>query len=278
MRVSNDVAPPRAGMALTVAVVRGSALLRRWLTAPEARIAGRMGLFRIIYAAFYIWHLSWVDAAALGLLPDAVWQPVGVLRLVPARTPSVLPGVIESVPGGGPGAAAGGPLRPIGHARRPGARDPAGDLPPELRQGRTREHLPGVLHPAVHADLGLGRHVVAGCAARTTRRAGDDAPVRRLLASRAADARRAAHAGPAVRERGRRQRRAGHMAHRARPRRRPAAGQERRGGPRGSASPRDPARRSGQPAAVARVPVRGASLRVPVRARAVGWPPARRRI
>ena len=55
-----------------------------------------MGLFRIIYAAFYIWHLSWVDAAALGLLPDAVWQPVGLLRLVPARTPSVLPGMIES--------------------------------------------------------------------------------------------------------------------------------------------------------------------------------------
>ncbi len=70
--------------------------LRRWLTTPEARIAGRMGLFRVIYAAFYIWHLSWVDGAALGLLPDAVWQPVDVLRVVPLRPPSAVPGVIES--------------------------------------------------------------------------------------------------------------------------------------------------------------------------------------
>jgi hypothetical protein len=80
-----------------VAVVRGlERCLRRWLTAPEARIAGRMGLFRVVYAAFYIWHLSWVDGAALGLLPDAVRQPVGLLRLVPLRPPSVAPGVIES--------------------------------------------------------------------------------------------------------------------------------------------------------------------------------------
>ena len=70
--------------------------LRSWLTAPEPRIAGRMGLFRMTYAAFYIWHLSWVDGAALGLLPDAVWQPVNLLQVVPLRPPSVLPGVIES--------------------------------------------------------------------------------------------------------------------------------------------------------------------------------------
>jgi hypothetical protein len=70
--------------------------LRRWLTTPEARIAGRMGLFRMIYAAFYIWHLSWLDGAALGLLPEAVWQPVDLLRVVPLHPPSAVPGVIES--------------------------------------------------------------------------------------------------------------------------------------------------------------------------------------
>ncbi len=70
--------------------------LRCWLTTPEARIAGRMGLFRVIYAAFYIWHLSWLDGAALGLLPEAVWQPVDLLRVVPLHPPSAVPGVIES--------------------------------------------------------------------------------------------------------------------------------------------------------------------------------------
>ena len=74
-------------------VVQGA---RGWLTAPEPRIAGRMGLFRMIYAVFYLWHLSWVDGATLGLLPDAVWQPVYLLRVVPLRPPSALPGMLES--------------------------------------------------------------------------------------------------------------------------------------------------------------------------------------
>jgi hypothetical protein len=30
----------------------------RWLTAPEPNAAGRMGLFRIIYALFYLWYLA----------------------------------------------------------------------------------------------------------------------------------------------------------------------------------------------------------------------------
>ena len=74
-------------------VVQGA---REWLTAPEPRIAGRMGLFRMIYAVFYLWHLSWVDGATLGLLPDAVWQPVYLLQVVPLRPPSELPGMLES--------------------------------------------------------------------------------------------------------------------------------------------------------------------------------------
>jgi hypothetical protein len=30
----------------------------RWLTAPENNAAGRLGLFRILYSIFYLWHLS----------------------------------------------------------------------------------------------------------------------------------------------------------------------------------------------------------------------------
>ena len=80
-----------------VAAIRGvGQCARAWLTAPETRIAGRMGLFRVIYTVFYLWHLSWVDGATLGLLPGAVWQPVDLLRVVPLRLPSTLPGILES--------------------------------------------------------------------------------------------------------------------------------------------------------------------------------------
>ena len=81
---------------MVAAIRRVGDCARGWLTAPEARIAGRMGLFRVIYAVFYLWHLSWVDGATLGLLPDAVWQPVYLLRAVPLRPPSALPGMLES--------------------------------------------------------------------------------------------------------------------------------------------------------------------------------------
>src|SRR5436305_14500176 len=81
---------------MVAAIRRVGRCARGWLTAPEARIAGRMGLFRVIYAVFYLWHLSWVDGATLGLLPDAVWQPAYLLRAVPQRPPSALPGMVDS--------------------------------------------------------------------------------------------------------------------------------------------------------------------------------------
>jgi hypothetical protein len=37
---------------------RLDARANRWLTAPEPNAAGRMGLFRIIFALFYLWHLA----------------------------------------------------------------------------------------------------------------------------------------------------------------------------------------------------------------------------
>jgi len=81
-------------MIATIQMVRQCA--REWLTAPEARIAGRLGLFRVIYALFYLWHLSWVNGATLSLFPDAVWQPVYLLQVVPLRPATALPGMLES--------------------------------------------------------------------------------------------------------------------------------------------------------------------------------------
>ncbi len=71
------------------------AWLERWLASPEPRAAGRLGLFRILYALFYLWHLSWIHAADLGRLPAASWHPVGVLRLLGVEAPSMAPAVLE---------------------------------------------------------------------------------------------------------------------------------------------------------------------------------------
>jgi hypothetical protein len=67
----------------------------RWLASPEPRAAGRLGLFRILYALFYLWHLSWIHAADIARLPRASWHPVGVLRLLGVETPNVAPAVLE---------------------------------------------------------------------------------------------------------------------------------------------------------------------------------------
>src|SRR5262245_61134770 len=71
------------------------AWLECWLTSPEPRAAGRLGLFRILYALFYLWHPSWIHAADLARLPAASWHPVGVLRLLGVKAPSMAPAVLE---------------------------------------------------------------------------------------------------------------------------------------------------------------------------------------
>jgi hypothetical protein len=71
------------------------AWLERWLASPEPRAAGRLGLFRILYALFYLWHLSWIYAVDLGRLPAASWHRVGVLRLLGVEAPSMVPAVLE---------------------------------------------------------------------------------------------------------------------------------------------------------------------------------------
>jgi hypothetical protein len=51
--------------------LRLNAAVDGWLTAREPNAAGRMGLFRIAFAAFYLWHLSYHFAVNLaGLIPE----------------------------------------------------------------------------------------------------------------------------------------------------------------------------------------------------------------
>ena len=48
---------------------RPIALATRWLTAPEPRAAGRMGIFRVLFGAFYLWHLSVFDVSTISGMP-----------------------------------------------------------------------------------------------------------------------------------------------------------------------------------------------------------------
>jgi hypothetical protein len=43
--------------------------VERWFTAPEPAAAGRMGLFRILFGLFYLWHLSLFDVSLVADLP-----------------------------------------------------------------------------------------------------------------------------------------------------------------------------------------------------------------
>jgi hypothetical protein len=54
------------------------------LTAREPNAAGRLGLFRIVYAAFYLWNhaTTRTDIALIGFLPAEAWKPVGITRLL----------------------------------------------------------------------------------------------------------------------------------------------------------------------------------------------------
>lgn len=53
-----------------------------WFTQPETNAAGNMGLFRIFYALFYLWHLSTHSAVFLSGMPSFfVEQPVYVVGI-----------------------------------------------------------------------------------------------------------------------------------------------------------------------------------------------------
>jgi len=69
----------------------------RWLDQPAESAAGRMGLFRIVYSVFYLWHLSYVEAGLLAHAPSENWRPIYLYRYILARPPDWLPRVIESL-------------------------------------------------------------------------------------------------------------------------------------------------------------------------------------
>ena len=63
-----------------------------WFTASEPNAAGRMGLFRIVYALFYLWHLSLFDLRAMGGMPRHHWQVPMFLSGFP-DDPALLQGI-----------------------------------------------------------------------------------------------------------------------------------------------------------------------------------------
>ncbi|MFE4104664.1 hypothetical protein [Almyronema epifaneia] len=66
-----------------------SSSIDRWFTQPEPNAAGRMGLFRIFYGLFYLWHLSNQYAVSLSNLPSEHFiHPVLLIALLPSA-PSV---------------------------------------------------------------------------------------------------------------------------------------------------------------------------------------------
>ena len=78
---------PRMMWRLAQACERG---VTAWLTAPEPNAAGRMGLFRIFYAAFYLWHLSWRIGSDLAGLPVPENRRVFIVNWLPKHEMSPL--------------------------------------------------------------------------------------------------------------------------------------------------------------------------------------------
>jgi hypothetical protein len=69
-----------------------TSLVDAWFTAPEPNAAGRMGLFRIVYALFYLWHVSLFDLRAMGGMPRHHWQVPMLLSGFP-DDPALLQGI-----------------------------------------------------------------------------------------------------------------------------------------------------------------------------------------
>lgn len=52
---------------------------RQWLSAPVENAAGTIGIFRILYAFFYLWRIADRDFRVLAAIPPAEWQPISFL-------------------------------------------------------------------------------------------------------------------------------------------------------------------------------------------------------
>jgi hypothetical protein len=68
---------------------RLNASIDRWFTVPEVHAAGRIALYRVVFSAFYLWHLSSHFAANLAGLPDHHRR--GVLLVEWIKTASLSP-------------------------------------------------------------------------------------------------------------------------------------------------------------------------------------------
>lgn len=79
-----------------------NASINAWFTQPEVNSAGSMGLFRIIYSLFYLWHFSTHSADFLSGLPSFyVEEKVYLVRYVFSNFGASLPPlffyVLESI-------------------------------------------------------------------------------------------------------------------------------------------------------------------------------------
>jgi hypothetical protein len=73
------------------------ALVDDWLTVPEANAAGRIGLFRILFSAFYLWHLSTYSAASLSGLPAVHRSRILLIEYLPKHSPQEFFELHESI-------------------------------------------------------------------------------------------------------------------------------------------------------------------------------------
>ncbi len=80
-------------MVLADRLKAGAGRLRRapdsWLLAPEQNAAGRMGLFRIVYAVFYLWQVAWYPASLLEEVPAAARGQLYLLGAIRRAVPYV---------------------------------------------------------------------------------------------------------------------------------------------------------------------------------------------
>jgi hypothetical protein len=71
--------------------------INNWLTEPETNAAGRIGLFRILFSLFYLWHLSSRYAERLSFFPTDYHLRILLLDLFPKPLLPIAFELMESV-------------------------------------------------------------------------------------------------------------------------------------------------------------------------------------
>lgn len=77
---------------------RATRAVTNWFLAPEPNAAGNLGLFRIVFCLFYLWHLSAIVGADFSGLPNWIRIRILLVQLIPLDlvTPRYL-SVLESL-------------------------------------------------------------------------------------------------------------------------------------------------------------------------------------